>query len=185
MSNITQGLHNKKADDELYCLKLQVVFPDPDGTQRCGMITFCVEKPDGKWYAFTARHLFAKTWDPATGKYDIKEDILGKPCFVGQWLTDRTADICHVDNGIIKQLQKIGNVVATSRDGCMAMILIDEEFAASSTFSSQGHWLKGASASAQTPPKIVHMTTVGKNSNTTHEIPSDQIKWINPDDINK
>lgn len=132
------GLHTKTSDDQIYCPTFQSVFPDEDGTLRCGRITFCTQRKDKTWVAMTGRWLFTKSWDPSTSAFDKNDEIMNKECWVGRWTGTRRADVTHVKEDIIGRTIRVGKVVALVHP--FAVILMDSAFVTSKVFREQGMW---------------------------------------------
>lgn len=135
------GIDVKKSPkDNVYACVTQVVFPDDDGTLRCGKMAVCFQKND-KWLAIVGRWLFTNTWNPKTSDFDPDDPILGKSCFVGKWTTPFfRVDVCHIENNIIVPTLKIGIVIEVVHP--FAIVKLTKEFVESEEFREHGFWFE-------------------------------------------
>ena len=170
LNQLSMGLKNKKAGDEIYCLTCQCVFPDDDGALRCGRITFCTEAAPNKWVAVTGRWLFTSSWNPSNSRFDPEDDIVGKECYLGEWLSDVRVDVCRQRDKLIKKTVKIGNVVGISHP--MAMVAIEPTFLKTKAFLKEGFWTK---VSRDAPPTTKEQTCMISSEScrtVIHKLPS-------------
>lgn len=123
-----------------FCL---VSKDDASNNMRCGVLAV-FEMINGKWLGLTTFELFATTWK-ANGlcAYDMKESIIGKTAYQGQWQGAQRENITS-DSTVMKIIGKIGKVIKENSQKNIAVVEMDP-----SIDMSGGSWFETCS----TPPK--------------------------------